>query len=87
VVSRGCAGYDVIGPDSEGRYPIGALLGHDPGRIHSLRHLPEGTAGAVELAWVNDRYVEVCRPCGAHDCGDHERDPAIVRTYHEGFTA
>jgi hypothetical protein len=62
------------------------LLGHDPDDSHSLRHVPHGTPGAVELVWVGSRYVQVCRRCGAHDCGDHDGDPAVVRAYHQGLT-
>ena len=63
------------------------LLGYDPGHGHSLRHVPEDTDGAVELVWADSRYVQVCRLCAAHDCGDHDGDPAVVRAYHEGLTA
>ena len=63
------------------------LLGYDPGDRHRLRHMSEGTTGAVELAWADGRYAQVCRLCGTHDCPDHDGDPAVLLAYHQGLTA
>lgn len=63
------------------------LLGLDSvGRL-GLRHAPAGTGGAVELAWADGRYVQVCRCCGALDCADHPHDADVLRAYHAGLCA
>ncbi|GIM90124.1 hypothetical protein [Paractinoplanes toevensis] len=63
------------------------LLGHDLVDRPQLRHVPEGTPGAVELVWTDGRYIQRCPSCGALECTGHPQDPAVVAAFYAGLTA